>query len=103
MAKFYVQSGTLRSVIDTDEVQKAALWVVHRVMQQIAPIYDDSTLSPDQKEDCAMLEGLLVLDDAIRISEQGFDRADAIEIETFEAVMQWHQLMIALDKLEKLL
>jgi DNA mismatch repair ATPase MutS len=103
MAKFYVQSGTLRSVIDTDEVQKAALWVVHRVMQQIAPIYDDCTLTPDQKEDRAMLEGLLVLDDSIRISEQGFDRDDATEIETFEAVMHWHQLMIALDKLEKLL
>jgi hypothetical protein len=103
MAKFYVQSGTLRSVIDTDEIQKAALWVVHRVMQQIAPIYDDCTLTPDQKEDRAMLEGLLVLDDSIRISEQGFDRDDATEIETFEAVMHWHQLMIALDKLEKLL
>jgi hypothetical protein len=103
MAKYYVQSGTLRSIIDTDEVQKAALWAVHRVMQQIAPIYDDVRLTPEQKEDCAMLEGLLVLDDSIRISEQGFDREDAVAIETFEAVMHWHQLMIALDKLEKLL
>lgn len=103
MAKYYVQSGTLKVVVDSDDSQKAALWAVHRVMQQIAPIYDDQTLSPDQKEDCAMLEGLLVLDHTIRISEQGFDRDDCVRVETFEAVMHWHQLMIALDKLEKLL
>ncbi len=103
MAKYYIQSGTLRSIVDTDELQKAALWAVHRVMQQIAPIYDDCTLTPEQKEDCAMLEGLLVLDSTIRISEQGFDRDDAISIDTFEAVQHWHQLMIALDRLEKLI
>ncbi len=103
MAKFYIQSGTLRNVIDSDDCQKAALWAVHRVMQQIAPVYDDQTLTPDQKEDTAMIEGLLVLDSTIRISEQGFDRDDAAQVETFEAVMHWHQLMMALDKLEKLL
>lgn len=103
MAKFYVQSGTLRIIVDSVDTQRAALWAVHRVMQQIAPIYDDESLSPNQKEDCAIVEGLLVLDDEIFISEQGFDREDASAIETFEAVMHWHQLMIALDKLEKLL
>lgn len=103
MAKFYVQSGTLRVIVDSEDVQRAALWAVHRVMQQIAPIYDNASLSPDQKEDCAICEGLLVLDDEIRIHEQGFDRQDATCVETFEAVMHWHQLMIALDKLERLL
>ncbi len=103
MAKFYIQSGTLKVVIDSEDMERATLWAVHRVMQQIAPIYDDQTLTPDQKEDSAMIEGLLVLDTTIRISEQGFDRDDAVRMETFEAVMQWHQLMIALDKLDKLL
>jgi hypothetical protein len=103
MAKFYIQSGTLKVVIDSEDMERATLWAVHRVMQQIAPIYDDQTLTPDQKEDSAMIEGLLVLDTTMRISEQGFDRDDAVRMETFEAVMQWHQLMIALDKLDKLL
>ncbi len=103
MAKFYIQSGTLRNVIDSEDCEKAALWAVHRVMQQIAPVYDDETLTPDQKEDAVKLEGLLVLDSSIRVSEQGFDREDAMQIDTFEAVMHWHKLMMALDQLEKLL
>lgn len=103
MAKFYVQSGTLRSVVDSEDADRAALWVVHRVMQQIAPIYDDSAMMPTDKEECAMSKGLLVLDDSIRISEVGFDRDDAQVMETFQAVKHWHQLMIALDRLEKML
>ncbi len=82
MAKFYIQSGTLRNVIDSEDCEKAALWAVHRVMQQIAPVYDDETLTPDQKEDAVKLEGLLVLDSSIRISEQGFDREDAMQVDT---------------------
>jgi hypothetical protein len=103
MAKYYVQSGTLKAIIDADDTSKAALWAVHRVMQQIAPIYETDILTPAQKEDAAMLEGLLVLDDDIGISELGFDREDALRVETFQAVMHWHELMIALDRLEKLL
>lgn len=103
MAKFYVQSGTLKAIVDSQDSERAALWAVHRVMQQIAPIYEEGDLSPQQKEDAVMLEGLLVLDDEIKISEQGFDRNDAASYETYEAVLQWHQLMVAIDKLEKLL
>lgn len=103
MAKYYIQSGTLRSIVDSEDCDRAVLWAVHRVMQQIAPVYDDPTISPNCKEANARVEGLLVLDHSIRISEQGFDREDAMQVETFEAVMHWHQLMMALDKLEKLL
>jgi hypothetical protein len=59
MAKFYVQSGTVRAVIDAESQDRAALWVVHRAMQQIMPIYDDNDLSAQQKCDNALVEGML--------------------------------------------
>jgi hypothetical protein len=60
-------------------------------------------LTPEQKSDNAMVEGMLVLGGTIRLSEQGYDRDDAEEMNTFEVVTEWNQLMIALDRLEKLL
>lgn len=103
MAKYYVQSGTLRAIIAAESEDRAALWVVHRAMQQIMPIYDDVELTAQQKCDTVMVEGLLVLDSSIHISEVGFDRADASAVQTFEVVAEWHHLMMALEKLERLL
>jgi len=103
MAKYYVQSGTLKAVISAESEDRAALWVVHRAMQQIMPIYEDQDLTAQQKCDTVMVEGLIVLDPTIRMSEVGFDRDDAAVAETFEVVAEWHQLMIALEKLERLL
>jgi hypothetical protein len=103
MAKYYVQSGTLKAVIAADDEQKAALWAVHRAMQQIVPLYDDPTLSPGQKSAVAAAEGLLVLGDSIDLSQQGFDRPDRMRLPTADTVIQWHQLMVALSKLEEML
>jgi hypothetical protein len=103
MAKFYIQSGTVRAILDTDETQKAALWAVHRVMQQIAPVYEDVEMSFEDKQAITEVEGLLTLDDTIRISELGFDDENAQHIETYDVVVEWHQLMIAFDKLQRLL
>ena len=103
MAKFYIQSGTLKAIVAAEDEQRAALWAVHRVMQQIVPIYDEVDMTPEHKNEIILIEGMLVLDDEIRISEQGFDRTDAEEFSTFDTVTHWHQLMEALTRLEKLL
>ncbi len=103
MAKYYLQSGTLRVVVSAEDSMRAALWAVHRAMQQVVPIYDDELLTPAEKQQYSALEGLVVLGDDIRISELGFDRADAEELLTFQVVQEWHQLMVALSKLEQLL
>ncbi|MCA9154677.1 MAG: hypothetical protein R3C99_21685 [Pirellulaceae bacterium] len=101
MAKFYVQSGTLREMVQADDARKAALWAVHRSMQQILPIYDDHAMPASEKHQVAQLQGLFVLGDEIRLSELGFDRDDALEFETFDIVTEWNQLMIALARLEE--
>ena len=38
MAKFYVQSGTLRAIIDSEDAERAALWAVHTAMEQVMPL-----------------------------------------------------------------
>jgi hypothetical protein len=101
MAKYYVESGTLREVIQADDARKAALWAVHRSMQQILPMYDDPAMSACEKSQTAQLQGLFVLDDEIQLSEVGFDREDAQRFATFDVVTEWNQLMIALARIEQ--
>ena len=100
MAKYYVQSGNVRTVIAADDAEKAALWVVHKAMQQVVPVYEDDDLTPNEKGEVAIVKGIMVLGNAVQISEIGFDHEESESIETFELVMQWHQLMVALAKLE---
>ncbi|QDS92068.1 hypothetical protein FF011L_08040 [Roseimaritima multifibrata] len=100
MAKYYVQSGTVRTVVSATDSRRAALWAVHKVMQQIVPTYDDSCDSPSEKACQAQAGGMFVLDSQIRLSEKGFDRDDCSSMETFEVVTEWNQLMVALDRLQ---
>ena len=99
MAKFYVQSGNVSTVISADDAEKAALWVVHKALQQVIPVYEDSELTPDEKSEVTIIQGVMVLGNDIRISEIGFDRTDCQTMDTFDLLVQWHQLMIALDRL----
>jgi hypothetical protein len=101
MAKFYVQSGTLRAVVDSVDAGRAALWAVHRAMEQIAPL--DETDSPENKADECRQNGLIALAETIRLSEVGFDDEDSMTVDTFEAYNEWYALVRAIDKLEKLL
>lgn len=103
MAKYYVQSGNVRTIIAADDAEKAALWVVHKAMQQVVPVYEDNELTPEQKSDVVVVQGVMVLGNSVKISEVGFDRSDASDLDTFELVMHWHQLMVALAKLDSFL
>lgn len=101
MAKYYVQSGNVSTIITADDPEKAALWVVHKALKQVVPVYEDAELSPNEKSEVAVVQGLMVLGNTVRISEIGFDRNEADEIDTFELVIQWHQLMVALERLSE--
>ncbi|SRR6056297_3602790 len=102
MAKYYIQSGTLRATLAAEDSRRAALWAVHQAMQQVLPVYDDPDLTAQQKSDHAIVEGMFVLEGKIKLSEQGFDRDDAELVDTFDVVIEWNKLMVALDRLEKL-
>ncbi len=100
MAKFYVESGTLQLVVIADDVQRAALWSVHRAMQQVLPLDDEEGQSPELKSDGLSASGGMVLGDTLRINERGFGRSDGAVLDTFEVVTEWNQLMVAIARLE---
>lgn len=103
MAKYYVQSGTMRTVVQAETSRKAALWAVHQAMQQVLPIEDHSEDSPETKSQRATEGGIAVLSAKVMISEQGFDREDAASLPTLDVVSQWNEMVITLDRLERML
>lgn len=97
MAKFYVQSGAIRGIVDCYDSECAAVWVVNRVMNQISPIGDEAMYDGEENEDV----GMFALEDSIRISEQGFDRDDCEWIDTHFAFIHWHQLKRAIEAIHQ--
>ncbi len=97
MAKFYVQSGSIRGIVDCYDSECAAVWVVNRVMEHIAPINDKALY---EGEDCGDV-GMFALDDSIQISEQGFDRVDCEVMDTHMAFVHWHQLKRAIEAIHQ--
>jgi hypothetical protein len=100
MAKFYLQSGNLKAVIDSPDVDRAALWAVHRAMQQILPVQDEDH-SPDEKAAWCQFHGTIVLGESIHLSEVGFDHPAPAVVDTLEACHQWDLLMRAIDRLDE--
>ena len=102
MPKYYVESGTLRCVVSADNSRSAALWAVHRAMQQILPLDDATDDTPENKPQRSLHSGVMVLGSTVRTSERGYGSAGE-ELRTFEVVTQWNQLVNTLDRLEGLL
>ncbi|MDE0865436.1 MAG: hypothetical protein OSA98_16745 [Rubripirellula sp.] len=102
MAKYYVQSGTMRTVVQAESSRKAALWAVHQAMQQVLPMDDDPPVSVELKTE-NVSDGVAVLSQRLRISERGFDREDSTSMPTMGVVTEWNELVVTLDRLEKML
>jgi hypothetical protein len=100
MAKFYVQSGTLRAIIDSEDAERAALWAVHTAMEQIMPL----ECEPGAMERIAHgPSNMIALSETIELSEVGFDREDCMRVDTFDAFQHWNLLLKAVEKLNGLL
>jgi hypothetical protein len=91
MAKFYVQTGNLKRIIDSASAELAAVWAVHQAMQQIAPQFTELPKKPITRDE------VVVLGDNIQISEVGFDNGDSQSIETFTAFRKWYALCELVD------
>ncbi len=124
MAKYYIQSGNVSFIVCACDTEGAALWVMHRVMdEKICEFEDAQATWQDDAEDRldsddavsndedwsmevpqaipydAMLEGLAEFAEQISISEQGFGRCEAGQLQTEDIFHQWRQLMLAVDRL----
>jgi hypothetical protein len=125
MPKYYLQSGTVSFVVCAIDVEGAALWAMHRTMDKMIEAYEQAKAQwrdPDFDDELgellqaeqnaelgipeaipydAMLEGLAQFDNEIRMSERGFGRNDAGELQTEEIFHKWRQLMLAVDRLHR--
>ena len=100
MAKFYVQSGTLRAIIDSDDAERAALWAVHTAMEQVMPM---ECKNQDVEIFSNGPSNMIALAETIELSEIGFDREDCMRVDTFDAFQHWNLLLKAVEKLNALL
>ena len=101
MAKYYVESGTVQMVTEADDSRGAALWTLHRCMEQILPVCPDDPLNAQEKAERVRQRGCWVLGESIRTSEQGFGRDDIELYETAEIFAEWNQLMMAVSDLQQ--
>jgi len=95
MAKFYIQSGDYRLVVQAHTARGAALWAVHRTLSQVLSFSDD----PPAADQAPVPAGRL--GESVTVHEQGFDRPDGHSYETFGLIHQWNQLMTALDRVQQ--
>ena len=102
MAKFYVQSGNLRTVVQAESSRKAAIWAVHETMQQVLPVDDEFSQSKSDR-DSSEMSTVIMLTKRITISERGFDRSDASIMSTLEVMNEWNQMVTTLDRLEQMM
>ena len=113
MAKFYVQSGSVRSVVDSVDLDRAALWAVNDVMDHALSLDGESLEEDLYKESHCGTEdfgatkmnatkpsvGSRYLGATVRISEIGFDRDDAMVVDTLEVFRDWYELFQAVSVL----
>lgn len=92
MAKFYVQSGNLKKIIDSPSAERAAIWAVHQAMQQIAPQFGDELLTSKTSP-----EEIVVLGEDIQISEVGFRSEPTLIFDTFGTFRKWYALCELVD------
>ncbi|MCO8122113.1 hypothetical protein NHH03_10215 [Stieleria sp. TO1_6] len=103
MAKYYVQSGTLRTTVEAESSRKAALWAVHQAMQQVLPVDDNDQTTPTSKTESAAAAGVRVMDQVVRVSQLGFDAGDTRTLSTMDVVREWNDMFSALDRLQRML
>ena len=113
MAKFYVQSGSVRSVVDSVDLDRAALWAVNDVMDHALSLDGESLEEDLYKESHCGTEdfgatkmnatkpsvGSRYLGATVRISEIGFDRDDAMVVDTLEVFRDGYELFQAVSVL----
>ncbi len=102
MAKYYVQSGNFKTTISAGDAEKAALWVIHRVMVQVLPFHSGEPADASVRPGLQQGDHLMVLGESVWVSEVGFESEDQVELDTFELQIHWHQLTVALARLEKM-
>ncbi len=96
MAKYYIQSGEVSYIVAAQDIEGAAMWVMHQTIEKMVDSYDlieeDSIFEPT-------MAGLAMFDATINCSEIGLGRDEAGSLDTDKIFRTWQQLMAAADRL----
>lgn len=98
MAKFYVESGEFRLIVQANTARGAAVWAVHRVLAQVLEVDDvpvpaaaaKGTTSGEAPSSPARLA------ETISVNQRGFARQDGQTFDSFALIGEWQELMQAL-------
>lgn len=99
MDKFYVQCGPVEVVLLAEDAGSAAVAGIQRKLDAHLWIYDEPTLSDNDRRDHLMVEALLHLSPSIRVSRRGFDSDQFERFGTPETVLSYHRLMTGMREL----
>ena len=101
MSRYVVQSGEMRMTVRADDARKAALWAVHQSLRQVLPLESEGeaagALSAEQRRRAAGPPVAL----GRRIRVLRCDGQESHCLETYDVVLEWNQLMVALSRLER--
>lgn len=100
MAKFYVQSGSLRGIVDCYDEQCAAVWVIQRTVTKATQAFEICEPKDRSLQDF-IDEAIFELDEVIEINERGFSRDDSTTIDIHDAFCSWYQLTKVIESLSK--
>jgi hypothetical protein len=99
MSKYYATCGSHSLVVTAPNAEQAAMRLMDEVLGSHIWIYDDSSLSEQQRRDHLVLEALLHLAPEVAVSEIGIHRNEAGEFGVPELLEDWHRLMTAVSRL----
>lgn len=102
MAKFYIESGEFRAVVQADTVHHASLWAMHLAMESTVSL-DDLAVSDEQLEDLQFADSVATLGPVMYASEIGFGRYERGSFATLDIMTEWNQLTMVVADLSKLI
>ena len=97
--KFYATCGSQSLVVIASSAQQAAMRLIDEALGAHIWLYDDDSLTEQQRRDHLVLEALLHLAPRVLVSECGAGRSEAGDFGVPELIEEWHQLMTAVSHL----
>jgi hypothetical protein len=111
MAKFYVESGAMKLVVQAQDAEGAALWAIHRYIEKNEIVSSQDRLTVVIRENISTTREsgsqmgsdihseFSPLGDTIGVSEIGFGRDEAGRFKTEQSLQQYCQLSSAMQRL----
>ena len=99
MAKFYIQSGTVKVVVSAVDAEGAALFVLNQTINQLMPSGNLEELHADESSMMVIVQCLEILGNEFLVSEIGFGHSEVAIFDTEILFKRWCELLSAMNHL----